>query len=48
MSKKRKHVFWFDIHLTYEELTFLNSEAKRLRISHMEYLAKLLREKMEG
>jgi len=44
---EKKHVFWFDIALTYKELAFLNKEAEKRKLSHMDYLAELLREKIE-
>jgi len=42
------HIFWFDIALTYEELAFLNTQAQKQKVSHMDYLASLLRKEMKG
>ena len=48
MSEETKHVFWFDLRLSYEELKELDKLARKYTNgNHMRFLEKILREAIE-
>lgn len=45
---KRKHLFWFDLHFTYDEIRQIEEARQKLNLTQMEYIEKCVRKELNA